>query len=94
MTAHYMIKLTCVNHDTCGEVYPGTIGAEGTTTGDLRTAAAADGWEVMSGKHGRDMGPDCRMQEIDAAVKARHAREGEQGDLLEPAGAEPAATAS
>jgi hypothetical protein len=76
MTAHRMYNLTCVNYDTCHEAYPGTIGVEDTTVRDLREQAAADGWEVMRGTHaGRDLGPKCRMIEIDSAVKARTARE-------------------
>lgn len=69
MTARHLVELICANYAQCGRTFPLSEDgpAEG-LVGPLRDLASAAGWEVMNGKHGRDMCPACRIDEIEAKV--------------------------
>lgn len=65
MTALHLVQLQCAD---CDNTYP--FVPRVAQVRDLRAAAADAGWEVMSGKHGKDQCPECRIALIRRAMDA------------------------
>jgi hypothetical protein len=66
MTAVHAVYLKCeLKLRVCTGRFPETESRPAeTTVKRVREMAAAAGWEVKSGNHGRDVCPPCRIQEI------------------------------
>lgn len=76
MTAVRFVQLTCQGQPSCSRKYPPSPKAETTATA-LREEAVGVGWEVMRGKFGQDVCPQCRVHAIEQAARMS-ARRAEQ----------------
>lgn len=64
MTAIHLVQLAC-ERPKCPTRYPYEPSSTVGSVGALRAVAAKSGWEVRRGtKHGRDVCPECRVNEI------------------------------
>lgn len=82
MTVHHLTQLSCAKNPA--HVYPDPP-AEDTTVKDLRKLAEDAGWEVgRSGGAGREVCPDCRIEEIQQAKAGKRTPPAPSRDIPDP----------
>jgi hypothetical protein len=69
MTARFLVEIVCTLQiaDDCLRTSRQSDG----TARDLRTTLAEQGWETQRGNHGRDVCPNCRIEEIRDAARPK-----------------------